>query len=326
MKVKNHCLNLWKGAAAFAVILIHCPLPGAPGRMVEAVARFAVPLFFLISGYFACDRDTGVIRRRAVHIFRLYVGAVAVYYLWAAAQYALSQHTFVGMAAKLFPEGGRTVPELLLWNRTAMAPHLWFMGALVYCYLFDMVLVRTRREEKAYWLIPVILAANLLLGEGRGVIGVAVPVRWIRSFWLTGLPFFLWGSWFARQAKREKLVLHTGWHVAIVAAGMLLTVMECRMTDYRELYLGSILTAGGLFALALTSPDFGKGAVLTRIGERDSAQMYLWHLLLRKMAAVIFRTVGLYGTTACQMLTPFLVGVASVALAELINVFTKKEV
>lgn len=152
------------------------------------------------------------------------------------------------------------------------------------------------------------------------------PVRWIRSFWLTGLPFFLWGSWFARQAKREKLVLHTGWLVAIVAAGMLLTVMECRMTDYRELYLGSILTAGGLFALALTSPDFGKGAVLTRIGERDSAQMYLWHLLLRKMAAVIFRTVGLYGTTACQMLTPFLVGVASVALAELINVFTKKEV
>ena len=175
-------------------------------------------------------------------------------------------------------------------------------------------------------MIPVLLAANLLLGEGRGLIGVAVPVRWIRSFWLTGLPFFLWGSWFARQAKREKLVLHTGWLVAIVAAGMLLTVMECRMTDYRELYLGSLLTAGGLFALALTSPDFGKGAVLTRIGERDSAQMYLWHLLLRKMAAVIFRTVGLYGTTACQMLTPFLVGVASVALAELINVFTKKEV
>ena len=326
MKVKNHCLNLWKGAAAFAVILIHCPLPGAPGRMVEAVARFAVPLFFLISGYFACDRDTGVLRRRAVHIFRLYVGAVAVYYLWAAAQYALFQHTFVGMAAKLFPEGGRTVPELLLWNRTAMAPHLWFMGALVYCYLFDMLLVRTRWEEKAYWLIPVLLAANLLLGECRGLIGVAVPVRWIRSFWLTGLPFFLWGSWFARQAKREKLVLHTGWLVAIVAAGMLLTVMECRMTDYRELYLGSLLTAGGLFALALTSPDFGKGAVLTRIGEWDSAQMYLWHLLLRKMAAVIFRTVGLYGTTACQMLTPFLVGVASVALAELINVFTKKEV
>ena len=131
--------------------------------MVEAVARFAVPLFFLISGYFACDRDTGVIRRRAVHILRLYVGAVAVYYLWAAAQYALSQHTFVGMAAKLFPEGGRTVPELLLWNRTAMAPHLWFMGALVYCYLFDMVLMQTRWEEKAYWLIPVLLAVTLLI-------------------------------------------------------------------------------------------------------------------------------------------------------------------
>lgn len=83
MKTKNDCLNVWKGIAAFAVVLIHCTLPGVPGEIIKGIARFAVPLFFLISGYFAYGREDAVLRRREIHILRLYVGAVAVYYLWA---------------------------------------------------------------------------------------------------------------------------------------------------------------------------------------------------------------------------------------------------
>lgn len=220
MKTKNDCLNVWKGIAAFAVVLIHCTLPGVPGEIIKGIARFAVPLFFLISGYFAYGREDAVLRRREIHILRLYVGAVAVYYLWAAIRYFLSQRTFAQMGAELFPDGGRTVSDLLFFNRTAMAPHLWFMGALVYCYLFYRLLARKRLEERAYLLIPVLLAANLLLGEGRGLTGIAVPVRWIRSFWLTGFPFFLWGSWFACWEKQGGLQLHRGAGMALVAGGM----------------------------------------------------------------------------------------------------------
>lgn len=220
MKTKNDCLNVWKGIAAFAVVLIHCTLPGVPGEIIKGIARFAVPLFFLISGYFAYGREDAVLRRREIHILRLYVGAVAVYYLWAAIRYFLSQRTFAQMGAELFPDGGRTVSDLLFFNRTAMAPHLWFMGTLVYCYLFYRLLARKRLEERAYLLIPVLLAANLLLGEGRGLTGIAVPVRWIRSFWLTGFPFFLWGSWFACREKQGRLQLHRGAGMALVAGGM----------------------------------------------------------------------------------------------------------
>ncbi len=321
MKTKNDCLNVWKGIAALAVVLIHCTLPGVPGEIIKGIARFAVPLFFLISGYFAYGRNDTVIRRRAGHIFRLYAGAVLVYYLWAALRYFLSQRTLTRMCAELFPDGGKTVTDLLLWNRTAMAPHLWFMGALLYCYLFYLVLLHFRWEEKAYFLIPVLLAANLLLGEGRGLTGIAVPVRWIRSFWLTGFPFFLWGSWFACREKQGRLTLRTGFCLAALAAGVVLSAVECLWSGYDELYVGSILTAGGLFSLALAFPSLGKGSLLARIGERDSANIYLWHMLLRNFAALAFMMVGFYETTICQTLMPFLVGAASVVLAEVINVF-----
>ena len=324
--MKNHCLNVWKGIAAFAVVLIHCTLPGVPGEIIKGIARFAVPLFFLISGYFAYGREDAVLKRRESHIFRLYVGAVAVYYLWAAIRYFLSQRTFAQMGAELFPDGGRTVSDLLLFNRTAMAPHLWFMGALVYCYLFYRLLARKRLEERVYLLIPVLLAANLLLGEGRGLTGIAVPVRWIRSFWLTGFPFFLWGSWFACREKQGGLRLHRGAGMALVAAGMILSSVECLWSGYDELYVGSILTAEGLFRLALAFPDLGKGSLLARIGERDSANIYLWHMLLRNFAALAFLMAGFYETMACQLLMPFLVGAASTALAELMHRIKKKGV
>lgn len=326
MKTKNDCLNVWKGIAAFAVVLIHCTLPGVPGEIIKGIARFAVPLFFLISGYFAYGREDAVLRRREIHILRLYVGAVAVYYLWAAIRYFLSQRTFAQMGAELFPDGGRTVSDLLLFNRTAMAPHLWFMGALVYCYLFYRLLARKRLEERGYLLIPVLLAANLLLGEGRGLTGIAVPVRWIRSFWLTGFPFFLWGSWFACREKQGGLQLHRGAGMALVAGGMLLSSVECLWSGYDELYVGSILTAGGLFSLALAFADLGKGSLLARIGERDSANIYLWHMLLRNFAALAFLMAGVYETMACQLLMPFLVGAASTALAELMYRRKKKGV
>ena len=324
--MKNHCLNVWKGIAAFAVVLIHCTLPGVPGEIIKGIARFAVPLFFLISGYFAYGREDAVLRRRESHIFRLYVGAVAVYYLWAALRYFLSQRTFAQMGAELFPDGARTVTDLLLFNRTAMAPHLWFMGALVYCYLFYRLLARKRLEERVYFLIPVLLAANLLLGEGRGLTGIAVPVRWIRSFWLTGFPFFLWGSWFACREKQGALRLHRGAEMALVAAGMILSSVECLWSGYDELYVGSILTAEGLFRLALAFPDLGKGSLLARIGERDSANIYLWHMLLRNFAALACLMAGFYETMVCQLLMPFLVGAASTALAELMYRIKKKGV
>ena len=316
MKTKNDCLNVWKGIAAFAVVLIHCTLPGVPGEIIKGIARFAVPLFFLISGYFAYGREDAVLRRREIHILRLYMGAVAVYYLWAAIRYFLSQRTFAQMGAELFPDGGRTVSDLLFFNRTAMAPHLWFMGTLVYCYLFYRLLARKRLEERAYLLIPVLLAAT----------GIAVPVRWIRSFWLTGFPFFLWGSWFACREKQGRLQLHRGAGMALVAGGMLLSSVECLWSGYDELYVGSILTAGGLFSLALAFADLGKGSLLARIGERDSANIYLWHMLLRNFAALAFLMAGVYETMACQLLMPFLVGAASTALAELMYRRKKKGV
>lgn len=57
-------LNCAKGIACVFVILIHCTFPGIVGEMLRAIARFAVPLFFTVTGYFLLDLYGKVTRAR----------------------------------------------------------------------------------------------------------------------------------------------------------------------------------------------------------------------------------------------------------------------
>ena len=56
----NHSLNFLKFMAIFAVVCIHCgvfPIGGTKNLIIDAVSRFAVPVFFLISGFYSYYDD-----------------------------------------------------------------------------------------------------------------------------------------------------------------------------------------------------------------------------------------------------------------------------
>ena len=52
MKQYNYCLDFVKGLACIFVVLMHCEFPGVTGVAVQAISRFCVPFFFMVSGYF----------------------------------------------------------------------------------------------------------------------------------------------------------------------------------------------------------------------------------------------------------------------------------
>ena len=64
MKEKNYLLYTIRGGAALLVVLIHSSFPGRFGIYIKSTARIAVPIFLMISGYYAfkCDRDDGLQR------------------------------------------------------------------------------------------------------------------------------------------------------------------------------------------------------------------------------------------------------------------------
>ena len=51
-KQYNYCLDFIKGIACIFVVFMHCEFPGILGTAVQAISRFCVPFFFMVSGYF----------------------------------------------------------------------------------------------------------------------------------------------------------------------------------------------------------------------------------------------------------------------------------
>ena len=69
--VRNASLDLLKGIAALFVIWIHEQFPGVTGQLVNRIGAFAVPVFFMVSGYFAYHADRKKLGRSVRHILRL---------------------------------------------------------------------------------------------------------------------------------------------------------------------------------------------------------------------------------------------------------------
>ena len=87
--MRNRTLDMVKAICAYAVVLLHVHFPGNAGIIANVLARFAVPVFFMVSGYF-CFRgdDTEFIRtgKKIRHVLKLMLVAFPVCCLWELIQ------------------------------------------------------------------------------------------------------------------------------------------------------------------------------------------------------------------------------------------------
>ena len=57
VKKRNRCLDFMKGLACIGVVFMHCSFPYPYGQVISFVFKFAVPIFFMVSGYYTYNED-----------------------------------------------------------------------------------------------------------------------------------------------------------------------------------------------------------------------------------------------------------------------------
>lgn len=55
MQKRNTSIDFLRFICAFLVVCIHAPFPGVIGGCIKAVARIAVPIFFMSTGFFLVE-------------------------------------------------------------------------------------------------------------------------------------------------------------------------------------------------------------------------------------------------------------------------------
>lgn len=320
LSLRNQRMDLYRGLAIYAVIAIHVLFPGSFGSGIRALARFAVPFFFLTAGYFNFNASTRSLGRRAIRTLK---------------QLVLSCVPYVLLGCILTVRAGSSLLEWLkgFWDvryleeffqfHTIPFPYawqLWFLGALLTVYLLWWAVHTLCRAAGHSFLYDVaaiaavlLLLLHLILGEGFGLLDRETDNRLLRNALLDGLPFFALGSW-AAWRRRDIKALPIPWHYLILG-GAALSLLEAKLAGKQELYLGTLILLAGLMGRCIRyrrAPDGTLSRALQFCGQELTLPIFVVHMLV---LAAIREIPALAWLNRLTWLLPIVVAVLSTLIA-----------
>lgn len=319
-KQYNYCLDFVKGIACIFVVLMHCEFPGLLGTAVQAISRFCVPLFFMVSGYF-CFRPEilyggGNIKytNKILHVLKITINACFFYaffmlivYLWCGGI------TWSVSLQNLF--------NWIVFNQPAwagVAGQYWFLFALLYTYLFYSVIARMGLVKQAYWLAGFMFVAYFILAQGMHILGHHVPNMIYRNWLVEGFAYFMLGHWIHHH--QDKLKFDNKWLLSILAISTILCWVE-RYFMGRDFGV-NIVTIPQVFCLflyAVNNPTKHQG-VIQEIGKRYSMFVYIIHPVVWHSLEMVYGKLGIAENLPALYIMPILVVVLTLLVSHLVYI------
>ncbi|MBD1382321.1 acyltransferase [Metabacillus arenae] len=288
---RNYAIDFIKFFAIFAVVVIHTfPLDSVMGfYMIDALSRFAVPFFFVASGYLFglkmmnTREHFNYFRKYIIKIFKIYVCWLIFY---AAYDVILILFKYKGFEIKkelinYFDEF--SLFNLLYYGKGTSGYHLWFLTALIWSVLTVFIFFRCKKINMLF-ILSFVLNILGLLGQSYTMF-FEFPVS-TRDALFLGLFYTALGFFFADQVKCRKLKkLNVKTYSVLLFLLALLQVMEAFVLDkllpgsHGEYFLSTIFLTAFLFYFVLTNNQSGKGLFVTKIG-RNSLGIYVIHAFI----------------------------------------------
>ena len=282
-KKKNYFMNYLKGLACFGVVFFHVKLPHyILDGVIQAMFRFAVPLFFLVSGYFCDSSDREKLGKKlpekCKHILKISVIGCVYYFIFnmLIAVFGDSHGSMADVIDRLHQcFNGKVLFEWVVFNQDPFINIMWFTFALLYCYLLLWLINYFDWYQKVFWLIPVLLGVHMVMGNVLTLFGMAANKMYYRNFLFFGLPFLMLGVWIHRN--QEKICASLTMRVCQICmiTGTLLSVAEWFVFGRQEMFFGSILFVIGAFVYALHKPEAKQKSFFTTIGDKYSLFVYI---------------------------------------------------
>lgn len=287
--LRNQSIECARLAASFCVVFIHCPFPGRSGELLACMGRFAVPLFFVISGFFSFEVPKETLRKRVRHLLWLNVLATIVYALWRCAKAAYDD-------ADLWTCLMQAVPTAEEWTKWALvsdnpfAGHLWYLTSILVCSLALLGYVCFFGQQKVsyrgfYGACGCLFALQLILGELAAAMDMPVPYMLYRNALLLGLPMFGMGVFLGQYRRQlaENFHLTDGTLLILILAGMGLSLV-CELGGAGvDLPTGMVLAVAALMLLMVSHPQVTKNRLCAAWIARFrglSTTVYILHLMV----------------------------------------------
>ena len=150
-KARLASLDIAKCFASFLVVAIHADFPGLFGKYVNAFARIAVPLFFLISGYYYPIVDAQGKTWRQGRKLLVYTLVSSTVFMLLELVSAIAGGRLAESMSLWFSQ--KSILKFLFFNVFPFAGHLWYLYALLYSYLIFEIFksLKINKKHKDYF-------------------------------------------------------------------------------------------------------------------------------------------------------------------------------
>ena len=316
---KNHTLELIKLFAAYMVVFIHVSFYGELGVVVDGLSRFAVPFFFLVSGYYSYRINAEKIKKRIVKILTLFIFSAiccAAFEIIVLLKYNTAELSIIlNKFAELC-----TYVNLFVFNLPVISGHLWYLLAILYVYVIFYFVTKFHIKERVIFIVSLfLLVAHIVLGEGLSLFGITLPIPYVRNFALMGIPFFSLGLFVKKYENRfKKLPNYMVFAFSLI--GVVETVFSRCFFGSNEFFIGSLFILIALVCVFIKCADIKYPAFLTSL-EGCSTYIYVFHLIITKALLIIYGMVGIdiYSSVTLENLHPIVVCVAATVFAYVVN-------
>jgi len=322
---RNSTLDVLKLLASYMVVFIHITFYGKIGVAFDALARFAVPLFLVVSGFYSYEITPKQIKKRIIHILQLIVLSVTVYVFWSLLPFLLRQNT-QGLA-QYFSQllSIKRWLKFFVFNVPFYTSHLWYLFAILYVYILYYLAAVFKIRKRVIWATAVLLLGlHLFLGEILSVFGIVVPIPLVRNFALMGIPLF--GLGLLAKAYEHKLLHIPNYAIVIcLIIGILETMLSRYFFGKNELYIGSLFILLAIVVIFIKFPNAEYPTVLLSL-TNCSTFIYIFHPIVSAVIIKIYSIFGIvYGTyAALQMIHPLFVCAVSTFSAAVLNKIIKR--
>lgn len=322
-KQYNYCLDFIKGIACIFVVFMHIEFPGVMGVAVQAISRFCVPFFFMVSGYFCPPQlnshgDAFVrnmwntIMRKVCHVAKITLWSSLLYFALAIVSHLVfHSYDFTINAKKIF--------DWIVFNQPwIISGHLWFLFALLYVYLFYGFLESNGLRKFAYILAAILFAGYVCLAQGAYLMEVNIPNIYYRNWLIEGFPFFMLGHWI--HEKQEKINISNATLLFIIVLTTVLCCVE-RWLLGRDFGV-NIVTIPQVFALfvyGVKNPLLHEGAA-QRLGRDCSMFIYILHIAVwQPIVNGAYALMGIQESYPALFFKPVAVLVLTIILSLFLN-------
>ena len=225
-----------------------CP---EPSGIVNSLSGFAVPAFFVLSGYYVLENKREVRIEKTLRKIKRTALCFAVVFFF----YAVICAVLIILKYITFTFSKRVLFEFFVLNvwPIKICSNIWFIQAMLYAYIIIFIADKLKLLKYYKILLPILFVIMLITGEFSGMLRFNIlGYPFIPGNWLTrALPYILLGR-FLREKKRSLMkVQFWKYLIAFVVGGGLVLLESMILSSIGVLQYVGHMFGYGIMAVAV---------------------------------------------------------------------------